>query len=71
VLIEGDGLGDCRPNKKKFAEKLKLYQDNNLKYIIINYDEDINLKLSFLLKYYSHINKKLEDFNAKQVSTLC
>ena len=67
ILIEGDGLEENRPDKNKFLMKLQLYRDNNLKYLVIKYNDDLNIILSGILKYYNNINSKLEQYNNVKV----
>jgi len=62
VFIECDGLMEKRIDKKPFEEKLRLYKENNIKFIIIYPTDDINIKLSILLKYYSKMNNNLKNF---------
>lgn len=62
ILIECDGLINKRIDKKSFEEKLRLYRENNMKFIIVYPTDDIHIKLSILSKYYSNINNNLKNF---------
>lgn len=62
ILIECDGFEDRRINKKGFEEKIELYQKNNLKFMILTPAEDMNIKLSILLKRYTYLQHNLKKY---------
>ncbi len=59
ILIECDGLMNKRIDKESFKEKINLYKENNIPFLILYPYEDIHTKLSILSKRYFLIQNKL------------